>query len=49
MYVIRRTYKVKAGQSRKGALLLREIAKIYTKSGQRSECSVYYNGGTINH
>ena len=47
MYVIRRTYRVKPGQARKGALLLREIANIYTESGQRRECSIYYNGGTL--
>ena len=47
MYIIRRTYKTKLGQARKAALLLREIADIYTKSGQRTESSVYYNGGTV--
>ena len=47
MYVIRRTYKAKPGQARKAAKLLRKIANIYTESGQRSKCSVYYNGGTL--
>ncbi len=47
MYVVRRTYKAKPGQTRKAALLLRRIADIYTESGQRTKCSVYYNGGTV--
>ena len=47
MYSVRRTYKAKPGQARQAALLLRKIADIYTESGQRSECNVYYNGGTV--
>ena len=47
MYIIRRTYKAKQGQARKAAKLLRKIATIYTESGQRSQCNVYYNGGTL--
>ena len=47
MYTIRRVYKAKSGQARNAALLLREIADIYTESGQRSKSLVYYNGGTI--
>jgi len=47
MYIIRRTYKAKTGQGRKAALLLKEIANIYTASGQRSETIIYYNGGTL--
>jgi hypothetical protein len=47
MYTIRRVYKAKSGQARNAALLLREIADIYTESGQRSKSLVYYNGGTL--
>jgi hypothetical protein len=47
MYIIRRTYKAKIGEARNAALLLRRIADIYTESGQRTKCSVYYNGGTL--
>ena len=47
MYIIRRTYKAKIGEARNAALLLRRIADIYTEAGQRTECSIYYNGGTL--
>ena len=47
MYLIRRTYKIIIGQARKAALLLRQVADIYTESGQRTKCNVYYNGGTL--
>ena len=47
MYIIRRTYKAKIGEARNAALLLRRIADIYTEAGQRTKCSVYYNGGTL--
>jgi len=47
MYVIRRTYKVKSGQAKNAALLLRQVADIYTQVGQRSQSSIYYNGGSL--
>ncbi|SVC67317.1 uncharacterized protein METZ01_LOCUS320171 [marine metagenome] len=47
MYIIRRTYKAKIGEARNAALLLRRIADIYTEAGQRTKCSIYYNGGTL--
>ena len=34
MYVIRRTYKVKPGQARNAALLLREVADITLKQAK---------------
>ena len=47
MYSVRRTFKAKPGQARQAALLLQKIADIYTDSGQRSKCKVYFNGGTV--
>ena len=47
MYSIRRVYKTKIGKPREAALLLREIADIYTKAGQRDKSLIYYNGGTL--
>ena len=47
MYVIRRTYKVKPGQARNAALLLRQVADIYSQAGQRSQSLIYYNGGSL--
>ena len=47
MYIIRRTYKAKIGEARNAALLLRRNADIYTEAGQRTKCSIYYNGGTL--
>ena len=47
MYVIRRTYKVKLGQARNAALLLRQVADIYSQAGQRSQSLIYYNGGSL--
>ena len=47
MYSIRRVYKTKPGKAREAALLLREIADIYTEAGQREKSLIYYNGGTL--
>ncbi len=47
MYVSRRTYKVKQGQARNAALLLREVADIYSQARQRSQSLIYYNGGSV--
>jgi hypothetical protein len=47
MYIIRRAYQVKPGQSREAAKLLKKITNIYTESGQRGETIVYYNAGTL--
>lgn len=47
MYLIRRVYDVKPGTARLVATLVKEQGDAYTAAGQRSEVSVYFNGGTV--
>jgi len=47
MYVIRRVYDVKPGTARKVATLLQQQGDAYSAAGQRSEVTVYFNGGTV--
>lgn len=47
MYVIRRVYEVKPGTARKVATLLQQQGDAYHDAGQRSEVTVYFNGGTV--
>lgn len=47
MYVIRRVYEVKPGTARRVATLVKQQGDTYTAAGQRSEVSVYFNGGTV--
>ncbi len=46
MYLIRRTYTVKAGKARRAATLIDQIGKAYHDAGTRSESRVYFNSGT---
>ena len=47
MYVITRVYKVKRREARRAASLAAEIGRLYHEAGQRSEVSVFFNGGTL--
>ena len=47
MYLIRRIYKTKPGESRRVANLVYKQAQIYRDAGQRSEFKVAYNGYTM--
>lgn len=47
MYVIRRVYKVKPGQTKKAAELIHEIGNRYTEAGQRDVVRVYWSGSTM--
>ena len=47
MYLLRRIYKTKPGQSRKVASLVFKQAQIYHDEGHRSEFRVSFNGATM--
>lgn len=47
MYVIRRVYKVKEGQTKKAAELIYKIGKLYEDAGQRDPIRVYWSGYTV--
>lgn len=47
MYLIRRVYKVKTGNTRKAAELIYKIGKRYEDAGQRSSVKVYWSGYTV--
>ena len=47
MYLIRRIYKVKTGNTRKAAELIYKIGKRYEDAGQRSSVKVYWSGYTV--
>lgn len=47
MYVITRVWETKPRQARKAATIAADIGKLYEKAGQRSETTVYFNGGTL--
>ncbi len=47
MYVIRRVYKVKPGQTKKAAELIYKIGNNYTEAGQRDQVRVYWSGYTV--
>ena len=47
MYLIRRVYKTKPGESRKVASLVQKQAQIYHDAGHRGEFRVAFNGYTM--
>ena len=47
MYVLRRVYKVKPGQTKKAAELIYKIGNRYTEAGQRDQVRVYWSGYTM--
>ena len=47
MYLIRRIYKTKPGESRKVASLVHKQATIYKEAGHRPEFRVSFNGYTL--
>ena len=47
MYVIRRIYKVKPGQTKNAAELIYKIGNRYTEAGQRDQVRVYWSGYTM--
>ena len=47
MYVIRRVYKVKPGQTKNAAELIHKIGNRYTEAGQRDQVRVYWSGYTM--
>ena len=47
MYVIRRVYKVKPGQTKKAAELIYKIGSRFTEAGQRDQVRVYWSGYTM--
>jgi len=47
MYLIRRVYKVKPGQTKKAAELIYKIGNRYTEAGQRDQVRVYWSGYTV--
>jgi len=47
LYLIRRIFNTKPGESRKVAMLLHKQAQIYHDAGQRGEFRVAYNGYTM--
>ncbi len=47
MYVIRRVYKVKPGQTKNAAELIYKIGNRYTDAGQRDQVRVYWSGYTM--
>lgn len=46
MYLVRRVYTIKPGETRRAATLIHAIGKAYEESGTRSESTVYFNSGT---
>ena len=47
MYVVRRVFKIKPGNTRKAAALVARVGKIFEEAGQRSPTRVYMSGGTV--
>ena len=47
MYVIRRVYKVKPGQTKKAAELIYKMGNRFTEAGQRDQVRVYWSGSTM--
>lgn len=47
MYLIRRVYKIKPGNTRKAAELIYKIGKRYEDAGHRSSVSVYWSAYTV--
>ena len=47
MYVIRRVYRVKPGQTKKAADLIYKIGNRFTEAGQRDQVRVYWSGSTM--
>ena len=47
MYLIRRVYKLKPGETRRAAELIHKIGKRYEEAGQRSPVRVYWSGSTM--
>ena len=47
MYLIRRTYKVKPGTTRRAVELAHKLGKLYEDAGQRNPIRVYWSGSTM--
>lgn len=47
MFLVRRTFKVKKGTTRKAADVITRIGKMYEESGDRKPSTVYYSGGSV--
>ena len=47
MYVITRVWETKPREARKAATIAADIGKLYEKAGQRSESTVFFNGGSL--
>ena len=47
MYLIRRVWEVKPREARRAATIAASIGKAYEDAGQRSNVTVYFNGGTV--
>ncbi len=47
MYVIRRVWTIKPGETRRAATIVDEIGKQYEAAGKRSPSRVYFNSGTL--
>ena len=47
MFLVRRTFKVKNGTSRKAADVIAQIGRMYEEAGLRSHSRVYISGSTV--
>ena len=47
MFLVRRTFKVKKGTSRRAADVIMRIGKMYEESGDRQHSTVYLSGGSV--
>jgi hypothetical protein len=47
MYVIRRVWTIKPGETRRAATIVDAIGKHYETAGKRSPSTVYFNSGTL--
>jgi len=47
MFVVRRVWETKPGQSRVAASLVAAMGEEYESAGKRSSSRVYFNGGTV--
>lgn len=47
MYVIRRVWSIKPGETRRAASIVDEIGRQYETAGKRSPSRVYFNSGTL--
>jgi len=47
MYVIRRVWTIKPGETRRAATIIDEIGREYETAGKRSPSRVYFNSGTL--